>query len=264
MTKRVENVDDHVFKIVGDNYNYSESPSNYLRTRNRTTSRQLAILENVAQETLKPNKNTRIKLGEELGMTARQVQIWFQNKRAKLKKLNYKESKKSSHSKMISDDKIRLNHLYSEQSYRGMNTHELFKSSNNFIKDPYKEYTVNNLYNTDLYPPYFDTSVADNESHLWQQNPYYNYRHIEYANPEYFCNNNFNQFDYQNFFSYNPYQHYSGPEIVPNNFDPLNNEYESTYNDIPENEYNKASNLMFNIKKESVEKEFKQHLKKTK
>lgn len=264
MTKRVENVDDHVFKIVGDNYNYSESPSNYLRTRNRTTSRQLAILENVAQETLKPNKNTRIKLGEELGMTARQVQIWFQNKRAKLKKLNYKESKKSSHSKMISDDKIRLNHLYSDQSYRGMNTHELFKSSNNFIKDPYKEYTVNNLYNTDLYPPYFDTSVADNESQLWQQNPYYNYRHIEYANPEYFCNNNFNQFDYQNFFSYNPYQHYSGPEIVPNNFDPLNNEYESTYNDIPENEYNKASNLMFNIKKESVEKEFKQHPKKTK
>ena len=66
------------------------------------------------------------------------------------------------------------------------------------------------------------------------------------------------------FFSYNPYQHYSGPEIVPNNFDPLNNEYESTYNDIPENEYNKASNLMFNIKKESVEKEFKQHPKKTK
>ncbi|KAI5149798.1 hypothetical protein ENBRE01_1127 [Enteropsectra breve] len=64
----------------------SPMSAEFTRPRNRTTPHQLDILEKVAQTILKPDKPLRQKLSNELGMTQRQVQIWFQNKRAKLKK----------------------------------------------------------------------------------------------------------------------------------------------------------------------------------
>lgn len=56
------------------------------KTRNRTTPDQLLALENVCKTTMRPNKEMRIKLANKLNMNQRQVQIWFQNKRAKAKK----------------------------------------------------------------------------------------------------------------------------------------------------------------------------------
>lgn len=56
------------------------------KTRNRTTPDQLMALESVCKTTMRPNKEMRIKLANKLNMNQRQVQIWFQNKRAKTKK----------------------------------------------------------------------------------------------------------------------------------------------------------------------------------
>lgn len=75
------------------------------KTRSRTTTDQLTVLENVCKTTLRPNKETRIKLAHDLNMNQRQIQIWFQNKRAKMKKNmenhNYMAMRKFQDKEMI-------------------------------------------------------------------------------------------------------------------------------------------------------------------
>ncbi|KAJ1951801.1 hypothetical protein EC988_003900, partial [Linderina pennispora] len=58
---------------------------NQVRHRRRTTKEQLFRLENVFKDDPKPVAEIRKVLSDELGMTTREVQIWFQNRRAKQK-----------------------------------------------------------------------------------------------------------------------------------------------------------------------------------
>jgi hypothetical protein len=55
------------------------------RKRTRTTPQQLAILEKSFSLNPSPNNRTREQLAHQLGMSERSIQIWFQNRRAKLK-----------------------------------------------------------------------------------------------------------------------------------------------------------------------------------
>jgi len=56
------------------------------KKRQRTSPDQLAILEQIFQTDKMPNQQTRVQLAGQLGMSSRRVQIWFQNKRAKVKR----------------------------------------------------------------------------------------------------------------------------------------------------------------------------------
>jgi len=56
------------------------------KKRQRTSPDQLAILEQIFQTDKMPNQQTRVQLADQLGMSSRRVQIWFQNKRAKVKR----------------------------------------------------------------------------------------------------------------------------------------------------------------------------------
>lgn len=63
----------------------------FVKHRRRTTKAQLKILEQTFEANVRPDANMRRKLGEQLGMTPRSVQVWFQNRRAKIKKLTQKK-----------------------------------------------------------------------------------------------------------------------------------------------------------------------------
>ncbi|KAJ6587068.1 hypothetical protein DFH09DRAFT_1308131 [Mycena vulgaris] len=58
---------------------------NEVKHRKRTTSAQLKVLEGVFKRDTKPNAALRTELAAQLNMTARGVQVWFQNRRAKEK-----------------------------------------------------------------------------------------------------------------------------------------------------------------------------------
>ncbi|EMD37823.1 hypothetical protein CERSUDRAFT_94820 [Gelatoporia subvermispora B] len=58
---------------------------NEVKHRRRTTRAQLKVLEDVYTRDTKPNASLRKKLAQELDMTPRGVQVWFQNRRAKTK-----------------------------------------------------------------------------------------------------------------------------------------------------------------------------------
>ncbi|KAJ7594329.1 hypothetical protein C8J56DRAFT_778532 [Mycena floridula] len=58
---------------------------NEVKHRKRTTSAQLKILEGIFKRDTKPNAALRNELAAQLDMTARGVQVWFQNRRAKEK-----------------------------------------------------------------------------------------------------------------------------------------------------------------------------------
>ncbi|KAI8148190.1 homeobox domain-containing protein, partial [Fennellomyces sp. T-0311] len=53
--------------------------------RRRTSRTQFRILEAAFEDNPKPSAAKRQSLAEELSMTPRGVQIWFQNRRAKAK-----------------------------------------------------------------------------------------------------------------------------------------------------------------------------------
>jgi hypothetical protein len=58
---------------------------NEVKHRKRTSRTQLKVLEDIFRRDTKPNAQLRKKLAKQLDMTARGVQVWFQNRRAKEK-----------------------------------------------------------------------------------------------------------------------------------------------------------------------------------
>jgi len=69
-------------EILQDQIKREEAPK---KKRTRTTIEQLRILQRAFLTDPMPNSNARVALAKRLGMTARAVQVWFQNRRAKEK-----------------------------------------------------------------------------------------------------------------------------------------------------------------------------------
>jgi hypothetical protein len=56
-------------------------------SQGRASSKQRMLLERIFLSNPYPNLQLRTQLGEQLGMTPRKVQIWFQNRRTKQKSI---------------------------------------------------------------------------------------------------------------------------------------------------------------------------------
>jgi len=72
-------------KDIKDTENDDNKPSNTYRKRSRATPEQLAILEATFEKNTSPNSKLREVLAEKVHMSERSIQIWFQNRRAKVK-----------------------------------------------------------------------------------------------------------------------------------------------------------------------------------
>ncbi|KAK9767069.1 hypothetical protein K7432_003417 [Basidiobolus ranarum] len=66
-----------------------------VKHRKRTTRSQFSVLEKAFQENAKPNSTIRKELAQQLDMTPRGVQVWFQNRRAKAKNLGTSQTENS-------------------------------------------------------------------------------------------------------------------------------------------------------------------------
>eukprot|EP01110_Echinostelium_bisporum_P006592 TRINITY_DN26287_c0_g1_i1.p1 TRINITY_DN26287_c0_g1~~TRINITY_DN26287_c0_g1_i1.p1 ORF type:complete len:231 (+),score=23.64 TRINITY_DN26287_c0_g1_i1:599-1291(+) len=75
-----------LLQIHGVKLSASQELDHNKKKRQRTSPEQLAILETIFQTDKMPSQQTRIHLADQLGMSSRRVQIWFQNKRAKVKR----------------------------------------------------------------------------------------------------------------------------------------------------------------------------------
>lgn len=64
----------------------------HVKPRKRTSKEQLAVLEKTFETNVKPDASLRKTLAVQLEMTPRSVQVWFQNRRAKVK--NEQQSRK--------------------------------------------------------------------------------------------------------------------------------------------------------------------------
>lgn len=62
------------------------------KKRKRTAPEQLKVLEDIFNAHQHPNLSLRNQLAHQLGMTPRSVQIWFQNRRAKARNMEFNTS----------------------------------------------------------------------------------------------------------------------------------------------------------------------------
>ncbi|VDN51997.1 unnamed protein product [Dracunculus medinensis] len=75
-----------------DSYGYDYADGKYLKRRGpRTTIKQsqLDILNQIFMSTPKPSKHARAKLALETGLSMRVIQVWFQNRRSKERRLKH-------------------------------------------------------------------------------------------------------------------------------------------------------------------------------
>ncbi|KCZ79226.1 hypothetical protein H312_03390 [Anncaliia algerae PRA339] len=95
-----------------------------VRHRKKTTKTQLQVLENTFASNVRPDARMRRILAEQLSMTPRSIQVWFQNRRAKEKKLV--------------ERKFRLDntHLYEMERRHAQSSNFTFSPTNNSLYTP--------------------------------------------------------------------------------------------------------------------------------
>ncbi|OLY84200.1 Homeobox protein HD-10 [Smittium mucronatum] len=98
-----------------------------VKHRRRTTKEQFVTLENAFQISNKPSAETRREIAQKLSMTTREVQVWFQNRRAK-EKNSVEKTTFNTANKPTSDKEERDENVVRSKHQNNIHT-EVFDSS---------------------------------------------------------------------------------------------------------------------------------------
>ncbi|GAN08265.1 hypothetical protein MAM1_0196d07772 [Mucor ambiguus] len=93
-----------------------EHHHSYVRKRTRATAEQLAVLEDTFAVNVSPNSKLRKQLAEQLNMSERSIQIWFQNRRAKVKHMQKRAQMQMQQAAI----RAQLYHYHQQQYAHGM------------------------------------------------------------------------------------------------------------------------------------------------
>lgn len=115
----------------------------FVKHRKRTTKAQLKVLEQTFETNIRPDANMRKKLGEQLGMTPRSVQVWFQNRRAKIKKLTQKKGGQQENTNNTRDSESK-NELGSSRDYKYNSYHPYAPVQGHGCNDEFDVYPGDN------------------------------------------------------------------------------------------------------------------------
>jgi hypothetical protein len=80
------------FKLNFDSQPGKHSDARVIRRRKRTSTDQLDVLEVAFQKNPLPDQMERIFISQQVSMNPRAVQVWFQNRRAKEKRLQVRKA----------------------------------------------------------------------------------------------------------------------------------------------------------------------------
>ena len=159
------------------NTNNFEQDAFMIKHRKRTSKKQLEVLEKTFETCIRPDSKLRKKLGDQLNMTPRAVQIWFQNRRAKIKKINgeYKIKKKID-KKIVTNDFIN----YNMDNTENMSNSPLYNNCYPY----YNQYNDNVIYYKDNY--YSNNNMYNNmDNNLYKENINYKDNNLYKENVNY-------------------------------------------------------------------------------
>ena len=77
-------------------HTHTHSDGNQKRPRTTITAKQLETLRNAYSQSSKPSRHVREQLSQDTGLDMRVIQVWFQNRRAKDKRMKKEEEQQGS------------------------------------------------------------------------------------------------------------------------------------------------------------------------
>ncbi|KAI8062058.1 hypothetical protein BDF21DRAFT_369480 [Thamnidium elegans] len=112
-----------------------------VRKRTRATADQLSVLEDTFAVNVSPNSKLRKQLAEQLQMSERSIQIWFQNRRAKVKHMQ-KRAQMQMHQASI---RAQLYQYHQQQQQQQQHQHQQHQQPPILPMQPYPYYYNNRL-----------------------------------------------------------------------------------------------------------------------
>jgi len=147
-------------KEIKENDSDDNKPNNTYRKRSRATPEQLAILEATFEKNTSPNSKLREVLAEKVHMSERSIQIWFQNRRAKVKNTQKRNQQAAFQDQLF---KSQFYYQYSGGMYTGYPPYgqPMYQPAISKVMNRSKSIDATNMYGQSLNPVPEGATIAN-------------------------------------------------------------------------------------------------------